>query len=366
MLTSKRTKRDSARQVILEHIKSGQWRPGARLPSQNDLASNLQVSTAPVRQALAKLVEEGVIESLPGKQGLFVSEQEDTVSGIVAEPVVIAYEGSKYHPELEGTQLHNQLWAEELTMRAWERGIRAQAVPFPPMDPHSQEDDQALEIFERHKWNIFLDPSYVPWAKYLEAKGVHAIFVVPRLRRGLTDWVCWDRHTAIELLVQHLVESGHQQVGYLGAYNRWHLTSYLDHLRQHGLTLNGEHIEPADGHSRRVGYESALHMLDRLGAEHMPTGLVVDTDCKAIGVLDAFRERGLDVPGHISVVSLDRRPIAAEADPPLTSAGPDWDGVCNTVLDEIEAVNHSERPVRIQETVPPRLDVRQSSGAPRG
>jgi hypothetical protein len=45
-------------------------------------------------------------------------------------------------------------------------------------------------------------------------------------------------------------------------------------------------------------------------------------DLRALGAVRAARERGLDVPGDVSVVGYDDTPLLADAHPPLTSLQP--------------------------------------------
>ena len=47
---------------ILEHaIAQGQWRPGERLPSESELCERFGISRTTVRQALARLEQEGMV-----------------------------------------------------------------------------------------------------------------------------------------------------------------------------------------------------------------------------------------------------------------------------------------------------------------
>ncbi|MBC7227000.1 MAG: extracellular solute-binding protein [Thermoflexales bacterium] len=59
--------------LIQEQIESGLWKPGDRLPTEDELCRLYGISRSPVRQALKELVYEGVLVRRPGA-GTFVNE----------------------------------------------------------------------------------------------------------------------------------------------------------------------------------------------------------------------------------------------------------------------------------------------------
>jgi GntR family transcriptional regulator len=58
---------------IEEQIESGHWKPGDRVPSESELGEFYRVSRTTVRQALAELVNQGMLLRIQGK-GTFVAE----------------------------------------------------------------------------------------------------------------------------------------------------------------------------------------------------------------------------------------------------------------------------------------------------
>ncbi len=62
--------------LILEQIESGLWRPGDRIPTQQELCRMHNISRSPVRQALNDLAYEGLLVRRPGL-GTFVSDRAD-------------------------------------------------------------------------------------------------------------------------------------------------------------------------------------------------------------------------------------------------------------------------------------------------
>ena len=66
---------------ILQHIDGGAWRPGDRIPSENDLVRQFGVSRMTVNRALRELTNDGRLLRVPGT-GTFVAEP-DTDSGLL-------------------------------------------------------------------------------------------------------------------------------------------------------------------------------------------------------------------------------------------------------------------------------------------
>lgn len=65
MPIARRLLRDEVRAEIVRKIFAGDFVPGEKL-NEVELAQDLEVSRTPVREALALLAQEGVLESLPG------------------------------------------------------------------------------------------------------------------------------------------------------------------------------------------------------------------------------------------------------------------------------------------------------------
>jgi ABC-type glycerol-3-phosphate transport system substrate-binding protein len=60
--------------LIREQIESGMWRPGDRIPTEQELCQSYNISRSPVRQALNELAYEGLVVRRPGL-GTFVNSR---------------------------------------------------------------------------------------------------------------------------------------------------------------------------------------------------------------------------------------------------------------------------------------------------
>ena len=79
-ITQNLSLRDRIVQEILAKVKSGELKPGDRLPPERDLALELNVSRTTIRDALRTLVGFGVVSILHGK-GIFVQGNEGVALG---------------------------------------------------------------------------------------------------------------------------------------------------------------------------------------------------------------------------------------------------------------------------------------------
>jgi GntR family transcriptional regulator len=65
------------KQLLVEEMTSGRWRPGEQLPSEPSLCAHFEVSRTTVRQALAQLGSEGMIRKEKGR-GTFIAQPRPT------------------------------------------------------------------------------------------------------------------------------------------------------------------------------------------------------------------------------------------------------------------------------------------------
>ena len=102
--------------------------------------------------------------------------------------------------------------------------------------------------------------------------------------------------------------------------SRLRLRGYRAALEDAGLPWPKVPVYECPGSSREFGRRAAETLLS---PEHGPTAILATSDQLALGVIAGATERGLSVPGDVSVVGFDDIPAAATADPPLTTVRQD-------------------------------------------
>ncbi|AUU89673.1 lac repressor [Enterobacteriaceae bacterium ENNIH3] len=128
----------------------------------------------------------------------------------------------------------------------------------------------------------------------------------------------FDADQGARLGAAHLLEQGHQRIALLGGPQssvsaRARMSGWLAALSESGLSPCG--CEYGDW-SAASGYEKG-HLL--LAADTPPQAILVANDQMALGVIRVCAERGLTVPGQISVVGYDDTADSAWYSPPLTT-----------------------------------------------
>ncbi|MEU4095778.1 LacI family DNA-binding transcriptional regulator [Streptomyces sp. NPDC026673] len=119
---------------------------------------------------------------------------------------------------------------------------------------------------------------------------------------------------------RHLIDLGHRRIGIItGPDDMLCSLARLDGFRSAmgmaGLSVDNDLIRYGDFHVQG-GHDGALSLLDE---PDPPTAIFAGSDLQALGVLEAARVKGLQVPRDLSVVGYDDIPLAQWASPSLTT-----------------------------------------------
>ena len=119
---------------------------------------------------------------------------------------------------------------------------------------------------------------------------------------------------------RHLIELGHRRIGIITGWMdmvaaRHRLDGYLAALADYNIPYDECLVFEGD-FLQSCGFHGTNHLLD---LPYPPTAIFASNDVSAIGVMDAIRIRGLEIPLEISVVGFDDIPMAALSIPKLTT-----------------------------------------------
>jgi LacI family transcriptional regulator len=165
-------------------------------------------------------------------------------------------------------------------------------------------------------------------------------------------------------MVRHLAGLGHRRIAYVaGPVDNWDAKERLKGYRDAILEVGGETtraLEVPGDFSEESGFRAASVAL---GMRPRPTAVFAANDSMAIGLLSAFQELGVRVPGDVAVGGFDDIPIARFMTPPLTSVAVSIvDLGARAMARLLAALREGRRHVPRHETLPATLVARRSSG----
>lgn len=166
------------------------------------------------------------------------------------------------------------------------------------------------------------------------------------------------------LATEHLISLGHRRIGIIAgprhASTAWdRLQGYLDALRGAGITRDEELIVHTDFEVQ--GGVSGAHRL--LSLESPPTAIFSVNDTAAVGVVGAARDRGLQIPGGLSLVGYNDIPLVAQLPTPLTTINSPAAPMGSIALQQLLRGLAGEEITSLQ--LPVSLTVRASTTAPK-
>ncbi len=135
------------------------------------------------------------------------------------------------------------------------------------------------------------------------------VVLIDAHHRALPRVVCDDVGGGM-MAANHLLARGHRRFGFIGdeprpalgvPSSRMRFRGVALALREHGLAIRPDHVAEGE-HTREFARELTEAMLR---SADRPTAIIAASDTKAIGVLEAARGLGIDVPGELSVIGYD-------------------------------------------------------------
>lgn len=176
--------------------------------------------------------------------------------------------------------------------------------------------------------------------------------------------VLTDERLGAQRATEHLLDLGHRRIA---------LLAHAEHLPPAGerhagwrAALAGAGLAP-DGLSARADFsvEGGRRAFDDLMSRPAPpTAVICGSDLMALGVARAARERGMDVPGDLSVVGFDGTSLAEWMQPPLTTVEHPVHEMAETAIEALQSLIENPDRVLPQFVFRPALRVRGSTGPP--
>jgi LacI family transcriptional regulator len=187
-----------------------------------------------------------------------------------------------------------------------------------------------------------------PVLRALEAMDVPFVRISPGTNHALTSSVFMDDVQAADDMTTHLINMGHRRIGFIKGHPN-HMASddrlfgYRRALDRAGIAYEPQLV--AEGaFDFDSGVRAACHFFD---LPDSPSAIFAANDDMAAGVLASAHDRGMDLPGQLSVAGFDDTTLARTVWPPLTTIRQPMFDLAHTAADILIAggdISHRRLP----------------------
>ncbi len=291
---------------ITENIDSGAMRPGEKIPSENELCSRFELSRQTIRHAIAKLAEDGLLESRRGS-GTYVADQRADESGRNVIAVVTTYVDDYIFPStirgIENT-LSDKGYSMQLSFTNNTVGKERQIL----QDILGRNDVAGL-IMEPVK-SALPNPNMDLYRR-LQEKNIQVLFINSFYPELDMPHVSLDDAECAYRAVRALIDAGHSEIGCVlkldDGQGRERYRGYMKAITEAGLSFSYDHVNWIDTIDIKNGVSSLTKAKERLGK---CTAIFCYNDQVAGMMIEMLTDSGIRVPEDISVIGMDDSDMA--------------------------------------------------------
>jgi DNA-binding LacI/PurR family transcriptional regulator len=260
----------------------------------------------PVRMAVETAVKQlGYIPNRAARS--LVTRRSDSVAVVIPEPTGQVF-GDPFFPRL---------------LRGISEALAEAELQLVLLMPQGPADERRVERYlaAGHSDGVLLVSLHGsdPLPADLQARGIPVV-VGGRPPAGGITYVDVDNRGSAKRAVEHLLDTGRRRVATIAgpedmAPGADRLLGYDDAIAGRDGAAGDRFVEHGD-FTLDGGRDAMRRLLDR---EKDVDAVFVASDLMAVGALAALHEASLRVPDDVAVVAFDDSPLAASAQPPLSS-----------------------------------------------
>jgi DNA-binding LacI/PurR family transcriptional regulator len=198
----------------------------------------------------------------------------------------------------------------------------------------------------------------------LVEEGARLVFVNGAVTTFDVPSVGVDERAAGEIATQHLIDLGHERIGYVAGLEHYLPTQLKATGRAAAMAAAG--LEPAGltayaDFSTAGGMEAMARLLE---LPDPPTGVICSSDMMAVGALHEAVRRGLRVPDDLSIVGFDGIDATKWSIPELTTVEQPIRQIAETAVETLLTLIEQPGRALPNSYYRPRLRVRASTATP--
>lgn len=294
---------------LLARIVKGEWEPGERLPSEQQIAEEYGVSYMTVRNAVSSLVESAKLRRIRGR-GTYVAELIDHDR----RPTLGLLLTAKWHS------------VDPFYFPAIVDGFVEKAESYGFQVSIADQTEPLLDFLNLRRRNVsavacvVLGESDLVECDDLLDRGVSVVAINKYGGSRRVPSVSPNNREGAYLAAKHLLALGHRSFAFLhgpdGNFDAIERHKGVEAaLKEHGIP--SRHLRVLEGgFMEESGYERGLHLA---ASADLPTAVIAVSDLAAVGLMRAFAEKGIRIPDDVSLFGFGDFRLSAYLHPSLST-----------------------------------------------
>lgn len=298
--------------LALKEWFTGDFEPDDMLPTEIEIAARFKVGRGTVRIALDRLTKEGIIHRTAGRgtfldKNFFIRMTRYRV-GVILSRREFGSSKAREYTWVHHMEMINGIFAESLNLN-----ISCELIPEETVTPGTVENFDGFILFRGISEEV---------KRFLSKPLVRLHYEI-------------DLYGGIEQITRHIIDHQYGKIGYIGSLEKGRLEIVNQILsKEAGLVVSPDACVECDG-ADEDGYQAGVRLLNQTEALDC---IICSTDLRAIGLLRALKERGISVPGQVSVYGFDGIRKSEISDPPLSTCQFNWKSPGLFAVKEIRAI----------------------------
>ena len=173
-----------------------------------------------------------------------------------------------------------------------------------------------------------------------------------------------DDEGAARLATRHLLDLGHRRIGFIAGSPEYQLSGWRVDGWRAEMAVAGAATDGllAMGDFSYASGEAAANLL--LDQSEWPTAIIASNDQMALATIAVAHERGLAIPGDLSLVCFDNTPLVRFTRPPLTAVDQPVAEITSRAVEFLIAGQQNDETLQSPVVVPASLVIRESTAPP--
>ncbi len=341
---------------LKQRITSSQF-ANNRLPSERELAREYSLNRMTIRKSLDILEKEEKIFKL-GPRGTFIGKEPLDAIGPKQKTIGFVLANREIFDE------HHSKMLLELESKTKDRGDK---MMFFTINSEKDIDNLLVSIRDKHSPDGIVISGLLTAEILKSLKQAHISVVVSgyllypdpienEFNRVLVDSIGYGR-----CATEYLIKLGHRKIVLINGPSHQRFLNihygYMKAITDAGIEYNENLVLRCEKDALVDGYTVAHTIIDTI----RPTAIVAANDRLALGALNACVEKGLKVPGDVSIIGIGDFDGGRISNPPLTTIGIDREALAESALDLLYGMlRNGQRSLPQTRFAPFRLIERQS------